>query len=144
MIREIDAGIFYDIHLCLETVSKEYPDGNILSNKLLAFHHLGQHHFKKNVINLNEFYLLILRYIFLWKFLIFDTMYNLKHTAEWSPVCIQIGISFHKKIFHCLPIIRYFYIAPIHCFYGHPKLIVCLPSLDQLTHKTVSNSRCFN
>lgn len=27
MIREIDAGIFYDIHLCLETVSKEYPDG---------------------------------------------------------------------------------------------------------------------
>lgn len=41
MIREIDAGIFCDIHLCLETVSKEYPDENILSNKLLAFHHLG-------------------------------------------------------------------------------------------------------
>lgn len=140
MIREINAGVFCDIHLCLETVSKEYPDGNILSNKLLAFHHLGQHHFKKNIINLNEFDLLILRYIFLWKFLIFDTMYNLKHTAEWSPVSCQIGI----KLFHCLPIIKYFYIAPIHCFYGHPKLIVCLPSLDQLTHKIVSNSRCFN
>lgn len=41
MIGEIDVGIFCDIHLCLETVSKEYPDENILSNKLLAFHHLG-------------------------------------------------------------------------------------------------------
>lgn len=41
MIGEIDVGIFCDIHLCLETVSKEYPDGNILSNKLLAFHNLG-------------------------------------------------------------------------------------------------------
>lgn len=41
MIGEIDVGIFCDIHLSLETVSKEYPDENILSNKLLAFHNLG-------------------------------------------------------------------------------------------------------
>lgn len=44
MIGEIDVGIFCDIHLCLETVSKEYPDGNILSfsQSWLAYH------FKKN------------------------------------------------------------------------------------------------
>lgn len=116
MIREIDVGIFYDIYFCLEIVLKEYFDGNILSNKLLVFYYFGQYYFKKNVINLNEFYLLIFRYIFFWKFLIFDIMYNLKYIVEWSLVCIQIGISFYKKIFYCLFIIRYFYIVLIYCF----------------------------
>lgn len=112
MIREIDVGIFCDIYFCLEIVLKEYFDGNILSNKLLVFYYFGQYYFKKNVINLNEFYLLIFRYIFFWKFLIFDIMYNLKYIVEWSLVSCQIGIKF----FYCLFIIKYFYIVLIYCF----------------------------
>lgn len=81
MIGEIDVGIFCDIYFCLEIVLKEYFDGNILSNKLLVFYYFGQYIILRR-INLNEFDLLIFRYIFFWKFLIFDIMYNLKYIVE--------------------------------------------------------------